>query len=141
MAEDLAPILMNPDPPALPELMSQVLHVIVNFGRQKKGGIDRLMVSIHGWSHSQSDPELKKTTRASYAGLRKLFVDVVRRWQANGTFETSADPEAVAELLTSITLGFVAQRTLAGSAGVAAHVDALDVLTRSSVAARVSGVA
>ncbi len=133
MAEDLAPVLTRANPPPLPELVGQVLQTAVNFGRHKKGGIDRLLVSLHGWSHSQSDPELKKTTRASYAGLRKLFADAVRRWQAAGMFDALADPEGVAELLTSITLGFVAQRALAGSADVAAHVSALEALTNATV--------
>ena len=58
-----------------------------------------------------------------------LFADAVRRWQAAGTFDPSADPEGVAQLLQSITLGFVAQRALAGDADVQAHVDALEALT------------
>ncbi len=138
MAKDLAPVLANPEPPPLPELVGQVLRTAVAFGRHKKGGIDRLLVSLHGWSHSQSDPELKAATRASYSGLRKLFADAVRRWQAAGTFDAAADPEGVAELLTSITLGFVAQRALAGSADVAAHVAALEVLTQRSVGDRIA---
>jgi TetR/AcrR family transcriptional regulator, transcriptional repressor of aconitase len=130
MADDLAPVLTNPEPPPLPEFVEQVLRAVVGFGQHKKGGIDRLLASIHGWSHSQSDPELKAATRASYSGLRRLFLDVVRRWQAAGTFDPAADPEGVAELLTSITLGFVAQRALAGSADVTAHVAALEALLR-----------
>ena len=141
MAEDLGPVLSNPEPPPLPEFVEQVLCTAMEFGRQK-GDIDRLLVSLHGWSHSQSDPELKAATRASYSGLRRLFLDVVRRWQAAGTFDASADPEGVAALLTSITLGFVAQRALAGSADVAAHVAALRALTQRSFAdiARSSGM-
>jgi hypothetical protein len=118
-------------PPPLPEFVEQVLQTAVDFG-QNKGDIDRLRVSIHGWSHAQSDPELKAATRASYSGLRKLFGDVVKRWQASGTLDAAADPEGVAELLTSITLGFVAQRALAGSADVTAHVAALEALTQRS---------
>jgi AcrR family transcriptional regulator len=129
MAEDLQPVLANPEPPPLPEFVRQVLRTVVDFGRHK-GDIDRLLVSLHGWSHSQSDPELKAATRASYSGLRKLFADTVRRWQAAGTFDAEADPEGVAELLTSITLGFVAQRALAGSADLTAHVAALEALTQ-----------
>jgi TetR/AcrR family transcriptional regulator, transcriptional repressor of aconitase len=132
MAEDLAPILMNPDPPPLPEFVGQVLNTVVNFGRHKKGGIDRLLVSVHGWSHSQSEPALKATTRASYAGLRALFAETVRRWQRAGRFDAEADPEAVAGLLTTITLGFVAQRAMTGSADVSAHVAALESLTQWS---------
>lgn len=79
MAEDLAPVLTNPEPPPLPEFVGQVLRTAVGFGRHKEGDIDRLLVSLHGWSHAQSDPELKAATRASYSGLRRLFADVVRR--------------------------------------------------------------
>jgi AcrR family transcriptional regulator len=139
MAEDLAPILMNPDPPPLPEFVGQVLDTVVNFGRHKKGGIDRLLVSLHGWSHSQSEPALKAATRVSYAGLRSLFVETVKRWQATGRVDAEADAEGVAELLTSITLGFVAQRAMAGSANVAAHVAALESLTRWPVIDRADG--
>jgi AcrR family transcriptional regulator len=85
IAEDLAPVLTNPEPPPLPEFVEQVLRAVVGFGRHKKGDIDRLRASLHGWSHSQSDPALKAATRASYSGLRRLFLDVVRRWQAAGT--------------------------------------------------------
>ena len=136
MAQDLAPVLRNPEPPPLPEFVAQVLRTVDRFGRQK-GDIDRLLVSLHGWSHSQSDPELKAATRASYSSLRRLFSDAVRRWQTAGTFDTTADPEEMAELLTSITLGFVAQRALAGSADVSAHVAALEALTDRSTAGRI----
>jgi TetR/AcrR family transcriptional regulator, transcriptional repressor of aconitase len=132
MAENLAPVLTNPEPPPLPEFMRQVLRAVVGFGRHKKGDIDRLLVSLHGWSHSQTDPALKVSTRASYAGLRHLFADAVRRWQAAGSFDSTADPEALAELLTSITLGFVAQRALAGAADIEAHVGALETLMHLS---------
>ena len=133
MARNLAPVLANPKPPPPPEFVEQILRAVVGFGRHKKGNIDRLGVSLHGWSHSQSDPELKAAMRSSYAGLRTLFLDVARRWQASGTIEATEDPGAMAELLTSITLGFVAQRTLAGSADVASHVAALKALTHQPV--------
>jgi BetI-type transcriptional repressor, C-terminal len=85
---------------------------------------------LHGWSHSQSDPELKTATRTAYRRLRGLFADTVRRWQAAGTFDPGADPDGVAQLLQSIILGFVAQRALAGDADVQAHASALDALSR-----------
>lgn len=128
MADDLAPVLATTEPPPLPELVGQVLRAVVGFGRYKKDDIDRLLVALHGWSHSQSNPELRTATRTSYAGLRKLFADAAKRWQAGGTFDPGADPQAVAELLTSITLGFVAQQALAGGADVEAHVAALKAL-------------
>ena len=53
----------------------------------------------------------------------------VRIGRTAGTLLTRDAPEGLAELLTSITLGFVAQRALAGSADVEAHVAALEALT------------
>ncbi|HWA66295.1 MAG TPA: TetR/AcrR family transcriptional regulator [Mycobacteriales bacterium] len=128
MAEHLAPVLTNPEPPPPAEFVEQLLRAIARFGRHKKGDIDRLLVSLHGWSHSQSNPDLRKATNAAYAGLRKRFRDVAQRWQATGTLAADTNPDAMAQLLTTITLGFVAQRALAGSADLAAHVAALKSL-------------
>jgi AcrR family transcriptional regulator len=130
MAENLAPVLTNPEPPPPTEFVEQLLRAVVGFGQDKDIDIDRLYVSLHGWSHSQSNPELKESMRLSYAGLRQLLTDVVRRWQVSGAVDATMDPESMAELLTSITLGFVAQRALAGSADVKAHVAALEALSR-----------
>lgn len=131
LAAELAPVLTNPEPPPLPDLVGQVLSTAVNFGQHKKGDIDRLLVSLHGWSHAQSEPELRRNVGRSYTGLRRSFGDVVRRWQSAGTFDPTADPDAVAQLLTSVTLGFVAQRALAGAADVKDHVAALAAITRT----------
>ncbi|HTU04034.1 MAG TPA: TetR/AcrR family transcriptional regulator [Trebonia sp.] len=127
LGEQLVPILRNPEPPPLPELAGQLLRAIEDFGQPERG-IDRLLVSLHGWSHSQSDPELKAATRAGYRRLRELIADAVRRSQAAGTTGAGTDPEATAELLMSVCLGFVAQRALAGDADVRAHVGALEAL-------------
>ena len=64
MGGQLVPILTNPEPPPLPEFMAQLLRTITEFGQDKRDGIDRLLVSLHGWSHSQSNPELRALTRA-----------------------------------------------------------------------------
>ena len=60
MGRQLAPILKNPEPPPLPELMGQLLSTVAAFGQHKRDGIDRLLVSLHGWSHSQSDPDSRR---------------------------------------------------------------------------------
>jgi len=129
MGRRLAPVLKNPWPSPPPEFIGQLLRAVADFGQDKHDGIDRLLVALHGWSHSQSDPGLKATIGAGYRSQRELFADTVRRWQAAGTFDPGADPGGVAELLQSIILGFVAQRALAGDADVQAHVGALDALT------------
>src|SRR6202167_6332405 len=129
MGRQLAPILKNPDPPPLPEFTEQLLRTIADFGQDKHDGIDRLLVALHGWSHSQSDPGLQATTRAAYRTQRELLAGTVRRWQAAGTLDPGADPDGIAQLLQSICLGFVAQRALAGDADVQAHASALQALT------------
>src|SRR5271156_1822707 len=132
MGRRLVPLLRvprPPPPPPLPELVNRLLGTIAEFGQDERDGIDRLLISLHGWSHSQSNPELRALTRAAYRRQRELFADVVRRWQAAGTFDPDADPDAVAELLQTIILGFVAQRALAGDASVQAHIGALEVLS------------
>ncbi len=134
MSRQLVPILKDPEPPPLPQFAEQLLRTIADFGRDKPGGIDRLLVSLHGWSHSQSDPGLKAATRTAYRSQRELFAETVRRWQAAGKFDPGADPSGVAELMQSVILGFVAQRALAGDANVQAHVGALDALTRQGSA-------
>jgi TetR/AcrR family transcriptional regulator, transcriptional repressor of aconitase len=130
MGQQLLPVLRDPGPPPLPEFMARLLGVITEFGQDKRDGIDRLTVALHGWSHSQSNPELRERTHAAYRRQRELFAGVVRRWQAAGTFDPGADPGAMAELMQSVILGFVAQRALAGDADVQAHASALDALTR-----------
>ncbi len=131
LAEELLPILTNTEPPPLPELVGQVLGAIVDFATRDEH-VNRLLVSIHGWSHAQSDPTLKAATRYAYTRLRTAYADSVKRWQAAGAFDATADPEGVAELLTSVTLGFVAQRALAGTADISRHIDALEALTQPS---------
>jgi AcrR family transcriptional regulator len=131
LAEELLPILTDSEPGSLPDLTEKVLRTIVHFG-QKTRGTDRLLVSIHGWSHSQSDPKLKAATRSSYRKLKGLFTEAVRRYQTAGTFDPGVDPDQLGELLTSVCLGFVAQRALSGSADVQAHVGAIRALIQSS---------
>ena len=96
MGRQLAPILKNPEPPPLPEFIGDMLHAIADFGQDRRDGIDRLLAALHGWSHSQSNPELKAATRTAYRGQRELFADTVRRWQAAGTVDPGADPERLA---------------------------------------------
>jgi AcrR family transcriptional regulator len=129
LGRQLVPILKDPEPRPLPELMEQLLRTIADFGQDKHDGIDRLLVALHGWSHSQSDPGLQAATRAAYRSQRELLAGMARRWQAAGTLDPGADPEGVAQLLQSVILGFAAQRALAGDADVQAHASALQALT------------
>jgi len=128
MGQQLAPVFTSPEPTTFPRFAEQLLRTVAAFGQEKPADVDRLLVALHGWSHSQSDPLLAAATRTVYSGQRDLLAGTVRRWQADGTFDPGADADEVAQLLLSIVLGFVAQRALAGDVGVRAHADALDAL-------------
>jgi|HubBroStandDraft_6_1064221.scaffolds.fasta_scaffold242926_1 AcrR family transcriptional regulator len=127
LGRQLAPVLRNPEPPPLPEFTGQLLRAIAEFG-QHTPGVDLLLVSLHGWSHAQNDPELQAASRTAYRRLRELLAEAAQRWQVTGTLDPAADPEAIAELLMSVCLGYVAQRALAGDASVPAHAAALAAL-------------
>jgi TetR/AcrR family transcriptional regulator, transcriptional repressor of aconitase len=128
MGRQLAPVLNSPQPTTFPRFAEQLLRTVAAFGQDKPADVDRLLVALHGWSHSQSDPRLTAATRTAYRGQRDLLADTVRRWQADGTFDPGAAPDEVAQLLLSIVLGFAAQRALAEDVRVQAHADALDAL-------------
>ena len=85
-------------------------------------------VALHGWSYAQTDPDVKAALRASMRGFRERCAPLVKRWQAEGVVAAGADPDAVAQLMLSISLGFVAQRSLTGDADAASHAGALAAL-------------
>jgi hypothetical protein len=54
--------------------------------------------------------------RPGFMCKRDQVAAVVKKWQAAGSIDPKADPHALAQLIMSISFGFVAQRALAGSA-------------------------
>jgi hypothetical protein len=97
-------------------------------------GLDRMPVALHGWSYAQTDPELMAALQARLRGFREACIPFIRRWQADGIVAASAEPDAVAQLLLSVFLGFVAQRSLTGDADIQAHASALAALTTARLA-------
>lgn len=127
----VAPILAGASsgPPA--ELVGKLLAAWVGYAHSGVGaaaGVDRMPAALHGWSYAQTDPELKAAVRATLRGFRERFAPIVRRWQADGVIAADVEPDAVAQLILTISLGFVAQRSLTGDADVRAHADALAAL-------------
>jgi BetI-type transcriptional repressor, C-terminal len=128
----VAPILASPKSRLPYQLVEELLAGWVSYARSGVGaadGIDRMPVALHGWSYAQTDPELKATLQASLRAFRELRVPIIKQWQTDGTVDADVEPDAVAQLILSISLGFVAQRALTGDAEVQAHADALAALT------------
>ena len=129
-----APVLADPTPALPSQLLGELLTAWTGYSRSGVGaaaGLDRMPVALHGWSYAQTDPETRATLQASLRGFRDRCVPLVRQWQAEGLIAAGVEPDAVAQLMLSICLGFVAQRSLTGDAEVQAHADALAALTRA----------
>ena len=128
----VAPILASADPGPPSQLLEKLLTAWITYSRSGVGaaaGIDRMPTALHGWSYAQTDPELKAALQAGLRGFRELCVPIIKRWQTDGVVAANGDPDALAQLILSIWLGFVAQRSLTGDADVQAHADALAALT------------
>ena len=127
-----APILAGPAPALPSELLRELLAAWAGYSRSGVGaaaGLDRMPVALHGWSYAQTDPEARAALQASLRGFRERCVPIVKQWQTDGLIAAGVEPNAVAQLILSICLGFVAQRSLTGDTEVQAHADALAALT------------
>lgn len=49
--------------------------------------------------------------QAAQRTLRDRYAGICRQWQADGIIAPDANPRAVAQLMLSITLGFITQRS------------------------------
>ena len=130
----VAPILASPVPGLPSQLVEKLLAAWVTYSRSGVGaaaGIDRMPTALHGWSSAQTDPAHKAALRAGLRGFRERCVPLIKQWQTDGVVAASAEPEAVAQLLLSICMGFVAQRALTGDADVQAHAAALAALAQA----------
>jgi TetR/AcrR family transcriptional regulator, transcriptional repressor of aconitase len=138
IAAAAAPVLANPKSRLPSQLVQELLDAWIRYSRSGVGAaasIDRMPTALHGWSYAQTDPQLKAALQASLRGFRDLCVPIIKQWQADGVVATGVEPDAVAQLLLSISLGFVAQRSLTGDADVRAHVEALAALSTAQPAA------
>ena len=133
----VAPVLADSKPVLPSELVEKLLAAWVSYSRSGVGaaaGLDRMPVAVHGWSYALADSHLKAALQAGLRGFREACIPFVKQWQANGVVDAGVEPSAVAQLLLSIFLGFVAQRSLTGEAEVQAHADALAALTTAEPA-------
>jgi AcrR family transcriptional regulator len=127
----IGPVLEAPQPGTPSDLVHNLLSAITTYARSGVGaaaGIDRMPVAIHGWSYVQTTPHLKDLVQDRLRAIRDRTMDIAKQWQADGTIAHDADPDAVAQLIQSICLGFMAQRVLTGEAEVTAHAEALGAL-------------
>ena len=126
MMAALEPVWAQEPAAPVPDLLGQLLRTIRRY--QAGSMVDLGAVALHGWSHSQSDPDLKAGASRMYGSLRARLALACRAGQRSGSIDESIDPDALAQLLFSIVVGFTAQRALIGDADIDAHVAALRAL-------------
>jgi AcrR family transcriptional regulator len=127
----LTPILAGAQPASPAQLLENLLSAVTAYSHSGVGaaaGIDRLPVALHGWSYALTDPNVKATLQAGLQAFQAACLPIIERWQTNGTISPDVDPGAIAQLIVSIWLGFIAQRSLT-DAQVKAHAEALAALT------------
>jgi len=127
-----APVLAGPRPGLPGQLVEKLLAAWVGYSLSGAGataGLDRMPVALHGWSYAQTDPKLKAALQAGLWGFREACVPLIKQWQDGGVVAATADPDALAQLLLSIVLGFVVQRSLTGDADLHAHAAAMAALS------------
>src|SRR3974390_1954530 len=131
IGEAVAPIFDDPEPGSPAQLIEKLLSAWTTYSRSGVGAaaeLDRMPVAVHGWSYSQTDPNLHLALKTGLEGFRAQCVPIVERWQGEGVVATDVAPQAVAQLILSISLCFVAQRALTGDADVRAHEEAMFAL-------------
>jgi TetR/AcrR family transcriptional regulator, transcriptional repressor of aconitase len=134
IGEVALPILASPASASPPRLVDALLAAWADYARSGVGaaaGIDRMPAAVHGWSYALTDPEVKAVLQTVLRGFRERCVPIIKQWQDDGVVAATAEPDAVAQLILSISLGFVAQRSLTGDANVQAHADALAALAQA----------
>jgi AcrR family transcriptional regulator len=125
----LEPILESPQRSSVPALLQQVTSAIQSFS--VRPGFHLSTLALHGWSEAQRNPRLHGLMRSFYAAFRDRLADRVRRWQAEGEAQASANAQDMAQTLLSLVLGFVVQSAVLRDADPAAHERGLSAIRAS----------
>lgn len=113
-------------PAGVAEMAQRITAAIDGF--MQRPGFNLARIALHGWSEAQRNERLRELMRGFYAAFRDRLAARVPRWQAAGEVDPAASPDDVAQLLMSITLGFVAQSAIIHDAVPAAHARGLEAI-------------
>lgn len=105
------------------ELVGQVVQAIAGFAEH--GEFNLIPIGVQGWGEAQRNPEVRRLLDAHYRRFRHALAQRVAIWQAQGRCAAEPAPEAVAQVLLSLILGFVVQSAVLGDADATAHQAAL----------------
>jgi AcrR family transcriptional regulator len=88
------------------------LEHVVRLAEDAEGDVTR--VAIQAWAEALHNETIFATAREKYSMLRRHFVTLAQRAQADGTVDPDADPEYIGQVLFGLLPGFVLQRLILG---------------------------
>jgi AcrR family transcriptional regulator len=104
-------VVTESDPlPPLHAVAARLLHALD--GGAHGGELARLAVQV--WAEAGRNEELSARLAGYYREMRDRFAALVRRYQAAGGVDPSADAQQVAQVLTALGPAFLSQRALLG---------------------------
>jgi TetR/AcrR family transcriptional regulator, transcriptional repressor of aconitase len=92
--------------------LERVLDTVERVATSEPTDITR--IALMAWAESLRAPEIHDVTRAAMTGLRARLSQVTFRARDAGHLPATADPEAVAQVMTSLVIGWAVQRLIAG---------------------------
>jgi AcrR family transcriptional regulator len=113
-ADELFAQLLADDPVPSPDatitfLIDAVLERAVN---NPVTGVDMSRLALNAWAEALRDRDVANHIEQTLTLIREHYAEVVRRWQAAGELDPSADPTHVGAVLMGIVHAFAIQRLL-----------------------------
>ncbi|MFI6938879.1 TetR/AcrR family transcriptional regulator [Streptomyces sp. NPDC050418] len=120
-------------PPLLPdEFLSHVLRRVLDGpGEGDEQAFAELVLQV--WAETLRNGELSANLRAGVVGMRALWSEVVRMYQAEGLMSRDVDPDHVARTMMAMAMGFLAQQALFGDVKLEQLEDGLRAIMRMEV--------
>jgi AcrR family transcriptional regulator len=111
LIEDLFARQLSADPVPSPGEVLELLAETVR-SRAENTEYDLSQLAMQAWTEALRRPHLRDRTARFYRAVREHFAELARRWQQASHLDPDADPNAVAELLTTLLPGIIVSEHL-----------------------------
>ncbi|MFD6161000.1 TetR/AcrR family transcriptional regulator [Nocardia sp. NPDC060256] len=92
-------------------------------------GYDLSQLAMQAWTEALRRPHLHDLVRNYYRSTHANFAELARRWRADGHIAATADPSAIATLLTTLMPGLIVVEHLGDGTSAAQLIAGLNGLT------------
>lgn len=119
--------ILATDKPLTPAAaMQAALEHVVEIAERHETDVTR--VGVQAWAEALHNEAIHATAKEKYTVLRRHFVEVARRAQADGTVDPDTDPEYIGQVLFGMIPGFILQRLILGDVTPATYTAGLTAL-------------